>query len=97
MNKYPYIGWTEDDPTPRHIVGGPLTGWILSDANRQIKCSKCGSDPGYLCETPKGKKARYAHDERVSEWMATQQQDMLGTVIRNDIMTIIHNREENKT
>ena len=69
MNKFEYIGWTKDDPTPRHIVGGPPTGWIFSDAIRLAKCPNCGSDPGYLCETPKGRKASHPHGERVRKWM----------------------------
>jgi hypothetical protein len=67
MNKHPYIGWTNDDPTPRHIIGGSLTGWQYTDANRQVKCPKCGSDPGYLCETPKGEKCATPHWQRTKE------------------------------
>lgn len=65
MNRHKYTGWTVDDPTPRHIVGGPLTGWAYTDAIRQYKCPKCGSDPGYYCESKSGRKASVPHQERV--------------------------------
>jgi len=70
VNKHEYIGWTIDDPTSRHIVGGPLTGWIFSDTNRQVKCPLCNSDPGYYCETPTGRKVKggVPHSERVQEF-----------------------------
>jgi hypothetical protein len=67
MNKHPYIGWTTDDQTPRHIVGGPLTGWAWSDTVRQHKCPKCGSDPGYECESAKGRKVWPPHMSRVDQ------------------------------
>ena len=66
-NLHPYIGWTEDDKTPRQIVGGPLTGWAYSDTVRQHKCPKCGSDPGYECQSPKGRKVWPPHGERVQQ------------------------------
>lgn len=47
-----------------HIVKGPLTGWILSDAVRQSTCPKCESDPGYHCQTPSGRKAWPPHAQR---------------------------------
>ena len=77
MNNHKYIGWTADDPTPRHIIGGPITGWAFSDAVRQHKCPKCGSDPGYLCESPKGRKIDPPHSARVAcltsdQWAACQ-------------------------
>lgn len=82
MNKHKHIGWTTDDPTPRHIIGGPLTGWMFSDATRQCKCPKCGSDPGYECETPKGYKAKYPHSERLAYLTPAQVDNCRGVVIR---------------
>lgn len=67
MNKHEYIGWTDDNPTPRHIVGGPITGWATSDAVRQHKCPKCNSDPGYYCESAKGRKVWPPHSDRIAQ------------------------------
>lgn len=70
MNKHKYIGWTTDDRTPRHIVGGPPTGWAFSDAVRRHTCPTCGSEPGYECETKSGRKKWPPHQER---YMLTEQ------------------------
>lgn len=59
-NKHPYL-----DNKGKHVVGGPLTGWVFADVNRHTACPKCGSDPGYCCQTPKGKKAATPHNERL--------------------------------
>jgi hypothetical protein len=65
MNKHVYIGWTNDDKTPRQIIGGPLTGWMFSDVVRHAKCPKCQSDPGYECESAKGRKVWPPHGDRI--------------------------------
>ena len=59
MNKYPYR-----DSQGNHVSGGPLTGWRITDAIRQCKCSRCGADSGYYCVTPSGRKASETHAER---------------------------------
>lgn len=59
MNTKPYR-----DAQGNHVIGGPLTGWASSDAVRQSKCPRCGSDPGYHCDTPSGRKAWPPHHER---------------------------------
>lgn len=59
-NKYKYL-----DADGKHSTRGPATGWVYSDAVRKSKCPKCGSDHGYHCETPKGRKVWPPHAERV--------------------------------
>jgi protein-disulfide isomerase len=61
MNKHKYL-----DSDGKHAIGGNLTGWIFTDAVRQVSCPKCGSGAGYICETPKGRKAWPPHNDRVS-------------------------------
>jgi hypothetical protein len=68
MNRHPHMGWTQYDSTPRHTIGGQLTGWRYTDATRHVKCPKCGSDAGYVCETPKGRKSTSPHWQRMKEW-----------------------------
>lgn len=72
MNKHKYLGLAINADTGKpegnamvHVIGGPLTGWSFSDAVRQRKCPKCGSDPGYYCQTPTGRKAWPPHVERI--------------------------------
>lgn len=60
QNNFKYL-----DDQGNHIVKGSLTGWLYSDAVRQNKCSKCGSEPGFHCETPKNKKAWPPHSQRL--------------------------------
>lgn len=48
-----------------HIVGGPLTGWQISDSIAHVKCPRCKSDPGYRCQSPSGRKSFSAHAERL--------------------------------
>lgn len=47
------------------VIGGPSTGWAWTDAYRQRKCPRCGSDPGFHCETPGGRRCWPPHRERV--------------------------------
>lgn len=63
LNQHAYIGWTEDDPTPRQIIGIP-SGWIYSDAVRMQRCPKCSSDPGFHCQTAKGREVWPPHSAR---------------------------------
>ncbi len=58
-NKFKYL-----DSKGNHLVGGKLTGWAFTDAVRQNSCSKCGSNPGYHCQTPGGRKAWPPHNQR---------------------------------
>jgi hypothetical protein len=51
MNKYPYEV-TE------------LTGWANSDAIIEVACPRCKADKGFLCVTPRGRKAAQNHTER---------------------------------
>lgn len=50
-----------------HIIGGPFTGWQLSDAVIHATCPKCSCDAGYHCERPNGRKAWPPHVERLIE------------------------------
>jgi hypothetical protein len=67
MNKYKAMGYRTGAPGEplEHIIGGTPTKWMNTNANRFAKCPKCGSDPGYLCQTPKGNKAQQPHIERL--------------------------------
>lgn len=61
-NKYKYL-----DAKGNHVTGGAATGWAFTDAVRQSKCPKCGSDPGYHCETPGGRKVWPPHNLRIRQ------------------------------
>lgn len=47
-----------------HKIGGELTKAYYSNLCSHGTCSKCGSEPGYYCQTPKGRKVWPPHTER---------------------------------
>ena len=61
MGKHRYM--LRDGTTPE--VGSKPTGWAFSDAVIQRGCSRCGSSPGFHCESPRGRKVWPPHDDRV--------------------------------
>lgn len=46
----------------------PWTGWGFTDANNNSPCPKCLSKPGKPCRTPKGRKTKVPHIERLIEF-----------------------------
>lgn len=60
MNKYKLL-----DKNGKHLVGQKSTGWAFTDAVMMHKCEKCGSEPGYHCESPSGRKVWPPHSARV--------------------------------
>jgi hypothetical protein len=44
----------------------PLTGWIYTDATRQIDCSRCGETASHVCRSPTGRACRKPHRERTT-------------------------------
>lgn len=64
-NLHPYIGWTDDDPTLRHIIRGVRSKWLHTQACTHETCPKCGSELGYHCQTPKGREAWPPHTARL--------------------------------
>lgn len=41
------------------------SGWEFTDANNNSPCPKCNAKPKAYCRTPKGKKAKTPHIERL--------------------------------
>jgi len=48
------------------FTGEPITDspWMFTATTAKVKCPKCGSDPGFYCETPKGRQASEPHTAR---------------------------------
>lgn len=60
-NKFQYMDSMGNVPTPES-----RTGFIFSDAVVRVGCPKCGSDAGYHCQTPRGRKAWPPHNPRIA-------------------------------
>jgi len=48
--------------------GIDLSGWVFTDTTQLCACPRCGSELQKDCHTPKGRKARTPHLERVIEF-----------------------------
>lgn len=70
MNRHKQWVYVPGFEKPQHITTGYVTGWVFTDSTLNVKCGKCRSDKGFLCETPKGEKAKYPHKERTSAFVA---------------------------
>lgn len=64
-----------NDPTRKYPVKLTQTGWaafnqhgttraLFTDAALQMRCPRCGAEPGFECVTPTGRAARTRHGER---------------------------------
>jgi hypothetical protein len=62
------------------MIGGMLTGDSAVDAVTHVSCPRCGSDPGFHCQTTAGRRVWPPHRHRVengadaSEWAESLEQ-----------------------
>jgi hypothetical protein len=60
MNRHKYI-----DADGEHKVGGTVTGFLHSDAVTHGSCPRCGSDPGFHCQSASGRRVWPPHRQRL--------------------------------
>jgi hypothetical protein len=44
------------------------TGFLFTNAVQKMACPKCGASSGYPCATPKGRRAKFPHTERIAKY-----------------------------
>jgi hypothetical protein len=62
MNDHRYMLRDGTTPPP----GSESTGWAFSDTVIQSGCPRCGSDAGYHCQSPSGRKQWPPHNARLA-------------------------------
>lgn len=71
MNRHKYMAYPVidgkiiDGQPMQHKIGGEKSGWFFSDTVSHVSCPRCKSDPGYECESPKGRAVWPPHTERM--------------------------------